>query len=77
MRPFHNDGQRHFGIDIMEPDENYDVTEFVSMAHSAIDAIYADGQVPIICGGTGFYIQALAYDIDFGEEEIDAWFCDL
>lgn len=70
------DGVRHFGIDIMEPYENYDVTEFVSMAHSAMDAIYAVGQVPIICGGTGFYIQALAYDIDFGEEEIDARFRD-
>lgn len=70
------DGVRHFGIDIMEPDENYDVTEFVSMAHSAMDVIYADGQVPIICGGTGFYIQALAYDIDFGEEEIDTRFRD-
>ena len=64
-------GVRHFGIDILDPTENYDVTEFVDMAHKAMDEIYADGQVPIICGGTGFYIQALAYDIDFGDEEVD------
>lgn len=70
------DGVRHFGIDIMEPTDDYDVTGFVDMAHSAMDAIYDDGQVPIICGGTGFYIQALAYDIDFGEEQIDTEFRD-
>lgn len=67
-------GVRHFGIDIMDPTEDYDVTEFVSMAHSAMDVIYNDGQIPILCGGTGFYIQALAYDIDFGEEDIDEEF---
>lgn len=65
------DGVRHFGIDIMDTTENYDVTGFVSMAESACDRIYADGEIPIICGGTGFYIQALAYGIDFGEEQID------
>lgn len=68
------DGVRHFGIDICEPEDNYDVTEFVSMAHDAMDTIYADGEIPVVCGGTGFYIQALAYDIDFGKEDTDISF---
>lgn len=67
-------GIPHFGIDICDPTQNYDVTEFVSMAHSAMDTVYSEGKVPIICGGTGFYIQALAYDIDFGKEEPDQGF---
>lgn len=69
-------GVRHFGIDILEPEENYDVTEFVSMAKGAMERIYGDGEIPIICGGTGFYIQALAYGIDFGEEDGDTAFRD-
>ncbi len=64
-------GVKHYGIDILDPEENYDVTEFVDMAHKAMDDIYAEGKIPIICGGTGFYIQALAYEIDFGEEDVD------
>ncbi|MGN0241368.1 MAG: tRNA (adenosine(37)-N6)-dimethylallyltransferase MiaA, partial [Candidatus Weimeria sp.] len=64
-------GIKHYGIDILEPDQNYDVTEFVSMARDALKQIYADHRIPILCGGTGFYIQALAYDIDFGEEQAD------
>lgn len=64
-------GIRHYGIDILDPDENYDVTEFVSMAHQAMDEIYSRNKIPVLCGGTGFYIQALAYDIDFGEEQVD------
>ena len=64
-------GVKHYGIDILDPEENYDVTEFVDRAHKAMDDIYAEGKIPIICGGTGFYIQALAYEIDFGEEDVD------
>ncbi|MQN00686.1 MAG: tRNA (adenosine(37)-N6)-dimethylallyltransferase MiaA [Lachnospiraceae bacterium] len=71
ITPEEMQGVEHFGIDILDPEENYDVTEFVKMAHAALDKIYSEGKVPILCGGTGFYIQALAYDIDFGEEKVD------
>ena len=37
-----------------------------------MNKIYKKGKTPIICGGTGFYIQAILYDIDFDENEIDA-----
>ncbi|MBQ5484315.1 MAG: tRNA (adenosine(37)-N6)-dimethylallyltransferase MiaA, partial [Lachnospiraceae bacterium] len=59
----------HYGIDIMDASEDYDVTRFVSMAKEAVEEICADGRIPMIVGGTGFYIQALLYDIDFREEE--------
>ena len=71
ITPEEMQGIRHFGIDIVNPDQNYDVTEFVSMAHEAMEQIYADEKIPVLCGGTGFYIQALAYDIDFGDEQVD------
>ena len=45
------------------------VTRFQSMAKEAMAGIYSRGHVPIVTGGTGFYIQALAYDIDFTENE--------
>lgn len=61
----------HYGIDIMDASEDYDVTRFVSMAKEAVEEICADGRIPMIVGGTGFYIQALLYDIDFQEEEAD------
>lgn len=62
---------RHYGIDIMEPDVDYDVTQFVAMAKQAIHEITEQGKIPLVVGGTGFYIQALLYDIDFEEEEAD------
>ncbi len=61
-------GVRHHLIDIIEPDEEFDVTIFQSLAKKALDDIYSRGHIPIIVGGTGFYIQALLYDINFNIE---------
>ena len=65
------EGVPHHLIDVLEPDEEFHVARFQQMAKSAMEEIYARGHVPIIVGGTGFYIQALLYDIDFfkGEED--------
>ena len=60
----------HYLIDQLTPDEEFNIYVFKEMAEAAILKIRANGHVPIICGGTGFYIQALLYDIEF-EEEID------
>lgn len=62
-------GVPHHLIDVMEPDEEFNVTRFQSMAKEAMQGIYARGHVPILAGGTGFYIQALLYDIDFKEND--------
>lgn len=62
-------GINHHLIDVLEPTDNFDITLFKAMALKAIDDIYSRGNIPIICGGTGFYIQSLLYDVDFSEED--------
>ena len=61
-------GIPHHLIDICEPWEDYNVVRFREQAKTAADEIRSRGHVPIVVGGTGFYIQALLYDIDFEEE---------
>ncbi len=65
------DGVQHHLIDIIDPDTDYDVSMFQSMAKDAIEGIYERGHVPILAGGTGFYIQGLLYGIDFTQEDDD------
>ncbi len=71
IMPEEMDGVTHHLIDVIEPTEDFHVVRFKKMVEAAIEEIYAKGKVPIICGGTGFYIQAILYDIDFTENEID------
>lgn len=65
-------GIPHHLIDVIEPTEDFHVVKFKELALEAMNKIYKKGKIPIICGGTGFYIQAILYDIDFDENEIDA-----
>lgn len=58
---------KHYLLDIREPEESFSVWEFQKAAKEAIAEIAAAGKVPILVGGTGFYIQALLYDIAFEE----------
>lgn len=60
-------GIPHHLIDIIEPDEPFSVLEFKRLAKNAIDDITGSGRIPIIAGGTGYYIQAVLYDVDFTE----------
>lgn len=62
-------GIPHHLIDILDPNTDFNAVMFKRMAKAALENIYAAGHIPIVCGGTGFYIQALLYDIDFTEEE--------
>ncbi len=66
------DGVLHHLIDVLEPSEDFNVVRFQQMAKEALESIYAKGKIPIVVGGTGFYIQALLYDIDFAENEEDS-----
>lgn len=61
-------GVPHHLIDVISPAEDYNVVRFQQMAKEAIRKTAQNGHIPILCGGTGFYIQALLYDIDFTEE---------
>ena len=62
-------GIRHYLIDVINPDDSFDALAFKEYSLEAMDKIYANGHIPIICGGTGFYIQAVTRDIDFTSEE--------
>lgn len=64
-------GVPHHLIDVLEPREEFHVVKFQKLAKEAMEGIYSRGHLPIVVGGTGFYIQALLYDIDFTESEQD------
>ncbi len=64
-------GVPHYLIDCLNPEEEFNIYVFQQMAKKAMAQIYANGHVPIVVGGTGFYIQSLIYDILFEEEEDD------
>ena len=63
------EGVPHHLIDVLEPWEPFNVAVFQRMAREAVADIQSRGKLPIIAGGTGFYIQALLYDIDFQKTE--------
>ena len=65
------EGIPHHLVDVLKPDEEFHVVRFQQMAKEAIEGIYKRGRIPIVVGGTGFYIQALLYDIDFTENDGD------
>ena len=69
IRPEEMEGVPHHLIDVLEPSEEFNVVLFQKMAKEAMKGIYGRGNIPIITGGTGFYIQAVLYDIDFTENE--------
>lgn len=67
-------GVPHHMIDVCEPTEEMDVARYAGMANAAIRDIASRGHVPVLCGGTGFYIQAVTRGIDFTETEPDTAF---
>ncbi len=69
IRPEEMQGVPHYLIDELDPSEEFNVVSFVEKSKEAMKKIYAAGHIPIVVGGTGFYIQALLYDIDFSQHE--------
>ena len=67
IRPEEMDGVPHHLVDCLEPDEEFNVVRFQQMAKAAMEEIYERNKVPVLVGGTGFYIQAVTGDIDFTE----------
>lgn len=62
-------GIPHHLIDVLEPWEDFNVVVFQTLCKECLKGIYERGHIPIVTGGTGFYIQALLKDIDFTENE--------
>lgn len=71
IMPDEMNGIKHYLIDELEPSEEFNIVVFQNKAKAALEEIYANGQIPIVAGGTGFYIQALLYDIDFDNQDCD------
>ncbi len=69
IRPEEMDGVPHYLVDVLDPAEEFHIVKFQEMAKEAMEQIYANGHIPILVGGTGFYIQAIVNDIDFTENE--------
>ena len=69
IRPEEMDGVPHHLVDVLMPDDEFHIVKFQQMAKAAMDEIYAKGKIPILVGGTGFYIQAITRDIDFTQAE--------
>ncbi|MCR4689983.1 MAG: tRNA (adenosine(37)-N6)-dimethylallyltransferase MiaA [Lachnospiraceae bacterium] len=65
-------GVPHHLLDVVDPTQPFDVTIFQAMAREAAEQIRSRGKLPILVGGTGFYIQALLYDIEFEDDSRDA-----
>lgn len=71
ITPSGMDGVKHYLIDAIGPEEEFHVVRFQELAKAAMDEIYQAGRIPLIVGGTGFYIQSVLYGIDFTENEAD------
>lgn len=72
IRPEEMEGVPHHLIDVLEPTQEFNVVIFQKLAKAAIDEIRSRGHIPILAGGTGFYIQAVLYDIDFTHNDEDS-----
>ena len=72
IRPEEMQGVKHYLVDELLPEEEFHIVKFQQMAKAAMEEIYAKGKVPILVGGTGFYIQAVTKDIDFTQADQEA-----
>lgn len=71
ITPEEMQGVRHHLIDILDPSDEFNVVVFQQKCKEAMDDIYSRGCIPILTGGTGFYIQAVLKDVDFTDHPSD------
>ena len=71
IKPEEMQGIRHYLIDEYDPWDEFNVAIFQKRCQECIEEIYTKGKVPILVGGTGFYIQSVLYDIDFTQNDED------
>ncbi len=64
-------GIPHHLIDVVPPTENFSVSDYEGLALPILERLLKEGKTPIICGGTGFYIQSLLYKSQFGNAGAD------
>lgn len=71
ITPDEMDGVPHHLVDVLDPTEDFNIVLFQRLAKKSMEEIYSKGRIPILVGGTGFYIQAITRDIDFTQSEQD------
>ena len=64
-------GIPHHMIDILNPDESFSVAQYQEQAFDVIDDVISRGKLPIVCGGTGLYVNSLVYNYDFCNAQPD------
>ncbi len=64
-------GIKHYMIDVVAPNEEFNVVKYVQMVRPIIQEILSRNKIPIIVGGTGMYVEALIYNIEFSDSNID------
>lgn len=74
IMPHEMQGVPHYLVDEFSPDEEFHVVKFKEYAEHYMKQIYEKGKIPIIVGGTGFYIQALLKNVSFDENKEDKAF---
>ena len=62
-------GVKHYLINVLDPTEDFNIVKFQDMVKYSIEEIKRNGHIPILVGGTGFYIQSVIYDIDFDTQD--------
>ena len=72
ISPQEMQGVQHYLVDVLDPRDEFHVVRFQQMAKQAMAEIYSHGNIPILVGGTGFYIQSVLYDIDFAADGEDS-----
>lgn len=73
IKPEEMQGVRHYLVDECMPDEEFHVVKFKEYANRYMEEIYQKGKIPILVGGTGFYIQAVLRDVSFEQENISEY----
>lgn len=64
-------GIKHHLIDIVGPKDSFSVSDYEERALPIIDRLLAEDKVPIVCGGTGFYINSILYNLGYGNAKAD------
>ena len=59
-------GIKHHLIDVVSPFDSFTVSDYKNLALKSVDSILASNKIPVICGGTGFYIDSILYDFSYG-----------
>lgn len=60
---------KHHLIDVVEPTSSFSVSDYESLALPIVNDLISKGKTPIICGGTGFYINSIIYKLGYGQVE--------